>query len=306
MEKITGLITAPHTPIKANGAINPDVIPDYLRFLLNNNIRGIFLNGTTSEGYQLTNDERRVMAEAWNDAAKGTDFKIFVFAGHLSVNDASSLAAHAASLDQVYGISLTGPFYQKPATPELLVDWCSVVAASAPDKPFYYYHIPVLTGLTTPMTQFLTLAGDKIPNLTGVKFTHNDLEDFMMASELENGKYDLLAGIDEIALANRAIGAKGYIGSTYNFMAPLFFQMFDAFDAGDREKAVSLQKLAIQIIRLIVPYGYISACKAIMHELGIPNGVVRLPHRQISEGEKTKLLIDLNSLNFFEYACRKS
>jgi N-acetylneuraminate lyase len=304
MEKIKGLIAATHTPMNSDGSINTSVVPGYFKFLKNNNIQGIFLNGSTSEGYHLTTDERKIMAEVWNDAALGTDFKIFVFVGHLATKEACNLASHAAKLPQVHGISVTGPFYQKPSTPQLLVDLCAEVAAAAPDKPFYYYHIPVLTGIATPMSQFLKLAGAQIPNLAGVKYTHNDIEDFLLAQDVNNGKYDLLAGIDEIAIASRAVGAQGYIGSTYNFMAPLYLQLFDAFDKGDLAKAQSLQKLAIRIIQVIAPYGFISACKVIMQELGINNGVVRLPSRQITASEKVILLNDLKALNFFDYASK--
>ena len=305
MEKIIGLIAATHTPLYQDGSINTSVVPDYLKFLRQNHIQGIFLNGSTSEGYHLTTEERKVMAEAWNEAAKGTDFKIFVFAGHLATKEACAIAAHAAQLPQVHGISLTGPFYQKPGTPQLLVDLCAEVAASAPNKAFYYYHIPVLTNISTPMTQFLPLAGEKIPNLAGVKYTHNDIEDFMLAQDVNNGKYDLLAGIDEIAIASRAVGAKGFIGSTYNFMAPLYLQMFEAFDKGDLAKAQWLQKRAIRIIRVIAAYGFISACKVIMKQLGINNGYVRLPSRQITDTEQITLMKELNDLNFFDYASRR-
>jgi N-acetylneuraminate lyase len=113
----------------------------------------------------------------------------------------------------------------------------------------------------------------------------------------------MLAGIDEIALASKALGAKGFIGSTYNFMAPLFLEMFDAFDQGNHEKARELQKFAIRIIRVIAPYGFISACKVIMKELGIDNGRVRLPSRQITENEKIKLMKELNRLNFNSITC---
>lgn len=302
MERIKGLIAATHTPMHQNGDLNTNIVPGYFQFLRNNHIQGIFLNGSTSEGYHLTTEERKIMAEAWNEAAKGTDFKIFVFAGHLATREACAIAEHAAQLTQVHGISVTGPFYQKPSTPQLLVDLCAEVAAAAPNKALYYYHIPVLTNISTPMTQFLPLAGEKIPNLAGVKFTHNDIEDFMLAQDVNNGKYDLLAGIDEIAIASRAVGARGYIGSTYNFMAPLYLQMFEAFDNGNLEKAQQLQKLAIRLIRVIAPYGFVSACKVIMKELGINNGYVRLPSRQITEAEKATFLKELNALDFFSYA----
>ena len=305
MEKITGLIAATHTPMHQDGSINTAIVNDYFQFLRNNHIQGIFLNGSTSEGYHLTTDERKEMAEAWNEAAKGSDFKIFVFAGHLATKEACIIASHASNLTQVHGISLTGPFYQKPSSPQLLVDLCAQVAASAPNKAFYYYHIPVLTNISTPMAQFLPLAGEKIPNMAGVQYTHNDIEDFMLAQDVNNGQYDLLAGIDEIAIASRAVGAKGFIGSTYNFMAPLYLQMFDAFDKGDLPTAQRLQKLAIRIIRVIAAYGFISACKVIMKELGINNGYVRLPSRQIADTEKVTLMKELNELNFFDYASKR-
>jgi N-acetylneuraminate lyase len=288
----------------ADGSLNTSLIPAYYSFLVQNGIKGIFLNGTTSEGYHLTSDERKTMTEAWCKASEGSGFKIFVFCGNLSGKDAMDLATHAARFEQVHGISATGPFYQNPATPELLASYCAQIANAAPDKPFYYYHIPVLTGINMPMAQFLPIAGKMIPNLAGVKFSHTDLEDLMLSQEVENGRYELLTGVDEIALANKALGAEGFIGSTYNFIAPLFLRMFEAFDSGSHKEARQLQKLAIRIVRTLVPYGYISASKFIMGELGIPNGPVRLPNRQIREDEKSKLLNELKAVGFFDFSCK--
>jgi len=304
MAKTQGLIAATHTPMHPDGSINTSLIPGYFTFLQKNNIRGIFLNGTTSEGYHLTSEERKIMTEAWCRAAEGSDFKIFVFCGNLSGKDALELAAHAAGFEQVHGISATGPFYQNPSTPELLAAYCAQIAAAAPEKPFYYYHIPVLTGIHMSMAQFLPIASNLIPNLAGVKFSHTDLEDLMLSQDADNGKYEILTGVDEIALANKALGAEGFIGSTYNFMAPLFTAMFEAFESGNLESARKLQKLAVRIVRTLVPYGYISASKFIMGELGIPNGPVRLPNRQIKEEEKPILLKELKAAGFFDYSCK--
>jgi N-acetylneuraminate lyase len=303
MKKIEGLIAATHTPMNSDGSINFNIIPDYFQFLKRNKIRGIFLNGSTSEGYHLTTEERKQTVEVWTKAAGGSDFKIFVFVGHLATRDACDMAEHAAGFGNVHGIAATAPFYQKPATVQLLADLCAEIASAAPGKPFYYYHIPVLTQVSIPMTEFLQVAANKIPSLAGVKYTHNDLEDFMLSMDIGHGKFDMLAGIDEIALASKAIGAKGFIGSTYNFMAPLFLSMFEAFDRGNHEQARELQKSAIRIIRAIAPYGFISACKVIMKELGIDNGQVRLPSRQITENEKIKLMKELSHLNFNSIAC---
>jgi N-acetylneuraminate lyase len=304
MARTRGLIAATHTPLHSDGRINADLVPSYFNFLKHNGIMGIFLNGTTSEGYHLTTAERKTMTEAWCRASSGSDFRIFVFCGNLSGQDAIDLASHAATFEEVHGISATGPFYQNPSTPELLAAYCAQIASAAPHKPFYYYHIPVLTGIHIPMAQFLPIAGSMIPNLAGVKYSHADLEDLMLSQDIENGKYEMLTGVDEIALANRALGAEGFIGSTYNFLAPLFHRMFEAFDSGNHNQARQLQKLAVRIVRILVPYGYISASKFIMGELGIPNGPVRLPNRQIREDEKVKLLQELKNAGFFDHSCK--
>ncbi|HMP28644.1 MAG TPA: dihydrodipicolinate synthase family protein [Saprospiraceae bacterium] len=296
-----GLIAATHTPMNINGDILYDVIPSYYQYLKQNKLIGIFLNGSTSEGYHLTTTERMSMVEAWSKAIGDDDFKLFVFTGHLSTKESCQLTEHAASFKNVYGISATAPFYQKPASQDLIIALCKEIAEKAAHKPFYYYHIPVLTQVNLPIAQFLVNAKKEIPNLQGVKYTHNDLEEYLVARNIENGNFEIFAGFDELSLANRSLGARKFIGSSYNFLAPLYYEMFERFDGGDFFQAQQLQLQSIQIIRILASYGYIAACKFIMAELGINNGYVRLPSKQISEKEKIVLMRDLEKTVFFNY-----
>ncbi|MBK7635057.1 MAG: dihydrodipicolinate synthase family protein [Saprospiraceae bacterium] len=155
MNRIEGLVTATHTPMNEKGELKLEVIDEYYTFLKRNNIKGIFLNGSTSEGYHLTTNERKLSLEAWSDAIKDDDFKLFVFVGHLATKDACDLAEHASSLQNVFGISATAPFYQKPATVDLLIDVCAEIASFASVKSFYYYHIPVLTNVNVSISELL-------------------------------------------------------------------------------------------------------------------------------------------------------
>lgn len=296
-----GLIAATHTPMNSRGDIQYDVIPSYYQHLKKSKVVGIFLNGSTSEGYHLTTDERKSTVDAWSNAIGEDDFKLFVFTGHLATREACEMAEHAASYKNVYGISATAPFYQKPSSQELIIALCKEIAEKAPFKPFYYYHIPVLTQVNLPIAQFLINAKKEIPNLQGVKYTHNDLEEYLVARNIANGSFEIFAGFDELSLANRALGAKKFIGSSYNFLAPLYYEMFDCFDKGDFSQAQQLQLQAIQIIRVLASYGYISACKFVMAELGINNGYVRLPSKQISESEKSTLMEELEKIGFNKY-----
>ena len=58
MEKIHGLIDAPFTPFYENGEVNYEPIEAYCQLLVRNGLQGVFINGSSGEGYMLTEDER--------------------------------------------------------------------------------------------------------------------------------------------------------------------------------------------------------------------------------------------------------
>src|SRR5690554_7367641 len=80
--------------------------------------------------------------------------------GGTCVADCKVLAKHAREIG-LYGISFTAPFYFKPADVQTLGDICAEIAAEVPDMPFYYYHIPVLTGVAFNMIDLLSAIDGK-------------------------------------------------------------------------------------------------------------------------------------------------
>jgi N-acetylneuraminate lyase len=84
-------------------------------------------------------------------------------------------------------------------------------------------------------------------------------------------------GIDEQLLGALKAGAKGAVGSSYNFAAPLYLKLIEAFEDGDLETATRLQQEAIELIEALAAVGYLGAVKAIMEWQGVPLGPARLP-----------------------------
>ena len=84
MEKIIGLIDAPFTPFYENGEVNYEPIPAYAQMLAKNGMKGVFINGSSGEGYMLTEEERIKLTEAWVAAAP-EGFKIIVHVGSTCV-----------------------------------------------------------------------------------------------------------------------------------------------------------------------------------------------------------------------------
>ena len=295
---LQGLIAAPFTPMHADGSLNLELIPAYYQMLKSNGVTGAFICGSTGEGVSLTTTEKKLVAEAWASCTKqDKEFKVMTLLGGTSISDCKDLARHARKIG-LYAVSFTAPFYFKPADVDVLAKICEEIAAEVPDMPFYYYHIPVLTGVGFAMLDLLRAVDGRIPNFAGVKYTHEDFMDFLSCLHFQNGKYDMLWGRDENMLPALSLGAKGAVGSTFNYAAPLYYNLIDAFNKNDLKKAQQLQQQSIDMIRLLGKYGGIATGKAYMKIIGIDCGEFRLPVRNMTTEKFNSFKEDVEQVNF--------
>ncbi|MHC4788966.1 MAG: dihydrodipicolinate synthase family protein, partial [Planctomycetota bacterium] len=196
MQHLEGLIAAPPTPMHPDGAVDLDRVGPLCRMLKANGVRGAFVCGTTGEGPSLTADERRAVAAEWT-ASADADFAVIVQVGHDCLPVATDLAAHAQEVG-ADAIAAMPPTFFKPDDPDDLLAYCEQVASAAPRLPFYYYHIPHMSGVRLPVAELLSAGGEQVPTLRGAKFTSDDLMDFSRCLEVDGGRYDMLFGRDQV------------------------------------------------------------------------------------------------------------
>ena len=290
--RLTGLIAAPHTPFHADGGLNLAVVKTQASYLAAAGVQGVFVGGSTGESHSLTVDERMKLAERWSDVARGTPLRLVVHVGHNCQRDACELARAAGRL-RVNACAALAPSYFKPASTLDLANFLAPIAAAAPDLPFYYYDIPVMTGVTLSVVELLGVAAGAIPNLAGAKFTNLDLAQFSECLRHDGGRFDILSGYDELLLAALALGGRGAVGSGYNFAAPIYRRLVAAHGRGDWEAARREQARGIELIRLLQRYGYFPASKQLMQWLGVDVGPTRSPLRQLTSQEQASLRRDL-------------
>lgn len=298
------LIAAPYTPFNRLGDLALRVIDEQAELFAHNGLAGVFICGTTGESMSLTIGERKKLTEAWIKSAAGR-FAVFVHVGHTCQRDCIDLATHAAEQGAAATAAMA-PSFAKPADPEALADFCVPIAAAAPDLPFYFYHIPGMTGVNMSMASFLQIAGRRIPNLVGLKYSHDDLVDLAACVALDHGRFEVLFGKDEILLTALALGVRGAVGSTYNFMSPLYHRVIQAFDSGDIPTARREQMRSIELVRTLLRFGpsAMAAGKSLMARLGVDCGPVRPPLRQLSPEQATQLDEQLERLGFDEYCAK--
>jgi N-acetylneuraminate lyase len=299
-QPITGLVAAPFTPFQSDGNLAFDTIPRLAGCLAKNRVSAAFVCGTTGEGVSLTLGERRKVAGAWRDTLPD-GMKLIVHVGGFNIGESQELARHAQAIG-ADAIASIAPSFFKPAGPEALVAWCAKVASAAPELPFYYYHMPAMTGVRIPAAEFLAQVNDQIPNLAGIKFTDENLVDFERARAWGKNRYTILFGRDEMLLSGLERGAPGAVGSTYNYAAPLFHRIIEAQASGNVDEARKHQQQACQFIDILNEFGGLPAGKAIMKLIGVDCGPVRLPLTSLDPAKENELRQRLQAIGFFEYA----
>ena len=290
-------VAATHSPFRADGALALEVVPIQAAFLAANGVRTVFVSGTTGECHSMTCDERVALSEAWAAAGPAHGLQVIAHVGSHAIEDARRLARTAGTLG-LSGISTLAPSYFKPRTLTDLIDWCAAIAAEAPALPFYYYDIPSMTGVSLSMEHFLSDGGTRISNLAGIKFTNPDLVSYRRCLDADGGRFDLPWGVDEALLGAIATGARGGVGSTYNWAHPLYVALRDAFGRGDLDEARRRQSLSIAMIDAIAATGFMGTSKALMDRLGVPVGPARPPHGNPSAVEVDALVARLAELGF--------
>lgn len=298
--QLHGLVAATHTPFFADGSLNLSVIETQAAHLEANGVGCAFICGTTGESSSLTLEERRAMTHRWMEVTRGSELKVIVHVGANCLADARALAAQAQQLG-AQAVSALAPSYFKPGSIQALVACMADIAAAAPDLPFYYYEIPVLTGVSLPPSEFLAGAAERIPNLSGIKFTSNNLMEYQLCRSFRDGAFDIPFGFDEIMLGALALGARGAVGSSFNFAAPIYNRLITAFQRGDLEAARMEQMRSVRLIQCLAGYGYMGAAKATMKVLGVDVGPARLPNGTLDAARSESLRRDLETLGFFDW-----
>ena len=304
MEKIIGLIDAPFTPFYENGEVNYEPIPAYAAMLQKNGLQGVFINGSSGEGYMLTDEERMKLAETWVAAAP-EGFKVIVHVGSCCVKASRKLAEHAQKIG-AWGVATMAPPFPKIGRIEELVKYIEEIACGAPDLPFYYYHIPAFNGAFLPMVKLLEAVDGRVPNFAGIKYTFESIYEYNQCRLYKDGKFDMLHGQDETILPSLAMGgAQGGIGGTTNYNGKELVGIIDAWKAGDLELARERQNFSQEVINVICRYrGNIVGGKRIMKLIGLDLGKNRTPFQNMTDEEEASMKAELEAINFFE-RCNK-
>lgn len=283
LQNLKGIFPALLTPFHKDGSIAYSSLRKLIDFNIEKGVNGFYVNGSTSEVFLLSHDERLKLIEAVAEHVNGR-VRLIAHVGAISTAEAAALAKHACALG-VDAVSSVAPFYYNFSLEEITRYYLDIADASA--APVLVYNIPAFSGVKMTFESVAGLLSD--PRILGVKHTSSD---FYMLERVKHSFPDCLvySGYDEMFLSGIAAGADGGIGSTFNVMAEKFIRILALYQAGDIAGALEEQARVNNIIGAMVATGGVHAAeKALLDMLGIPMGECRKPFKTLGEAEKQTL-----------------
>jgi len=297
--RLDGLVVAAVTPMTESGEVNFDLIPAIVEHYVRQGMVGAYLVGSTGEGMSLTDDERRDVAAAFVEAIGGR-MKTILQVGHSSMKTAAELAAHGEAL-AVDAISATPPGYFKPSDEKGLVEGIAMMTEAAPKTPFYYYHIPFLSGVNIDPMKFTEIALDRLPTFVGIKYSDGATLYNLPLLQAIDERLEFMSGSDEAYLQCLAQGYSGAIGSTYGFAAPIYQEVRRAFEVGQLEEARMWQGRALEMIHHLFRTSGRGGLKEMMKLVGLDCGPVRRPIDPVTPEQSADLARTMERIGWFEW-----
>lgn len=282
---IRGVICPMVTPFDEQNRIDHACVRQLVDFLLARGVHGLMVGGTTGEGMLLGLEEREALCETVVEHAAGR-VPVIAHTGCICTADTVDLTRHAVSVGATAAAMIV-PYFFTFDDESLFIHYATV-ANAVPDFPLFIYAFPgnakndVSPGL-------LKRLRDAAPNIVGIKSSNPDLMRFQEYVAVSGEGFVPINGVDGLMLPALASGAMGQISGNANVFPEVFCGLYDAFMAGDVERARSHQ-CTINRVRLVLKDGLHPAYfKAALTLRGIPAGRVRQPMRELTGQEMVEL-----------------
>jgi len=272
------------TPFTADGELNEEALRQLTRHLIQGGVHGLFATGSQGEFWALTPQEKQRVWEIVLEEAEG---RVPVYAGTGAVTTREVIElnrrAEAAGVDAV---SIITPFFVRPTEAELEAHYRSI--AEATSLPILLYNNPGRTGGVNVSAGLVARLAE-VEDIVGIKDSSGDLTLTTEYIRLTPGDFAVLSGRDTLIFAGLVHGTRGAIAATANVVPALVVEIYEAFRAGEIERARRAQE-RLAPLRLAFGLGsFPVVVKEALELMGIAVGPCRGPVSPLSPEKRAEL-----------------
>lgn len=267
-----GLGIALITPFKKDGSVDYEALLRLVDYQLNNGADFMCILATTGETPTLTPDEKLKIKNLIVDKVNGS---IPILMGCGSNNTAAVVnELQTGDFHGVDGILSVCPYYNKPSQEGLYQHFKAIAAATK--LPVVLYNVPGRTGINMKAETTVRLATD-CPNIVAIKEASGNLEQVDEIIKNKPRHFDVISGDDSLTFPMVSCGAVGVISVIGNALPKEFSKMIRLQMRGEYDPARIIHHRFTDLFSLLFVDGNPAGVKAMLHEMGFIENVLRLP-----------------------------
>ena len=267
-----GLGIALITPFNEDGSVDYASLERLIRYQLDNGADFFCILATTGETPCLTTIEKQKIKELVVETVGG---KVPILMGHGGNNTAAVVEElKMADLKGIYGILSVCPYYNKPTQQGLYLHFKAI--AEATSLPVVLYNVPGRTGVNMAAETTVRLARD-CKNIVAIKEASGSLEQVDEIIKNKPADFDVISGDDALTFPMISCGAVGVISVIGNALPKEFSRMIRLEFNGEYNAAREIHHRFTDLFSLLFVDGNPAGVKAMLHEMGMIENVLRLP-----------------------------
>ena len=267
-----GLGIALVTPFKQDGSVDYEALLRLVDYQLDNGADFFCILATTGETPTLTADEKARIKQLVVDKVQA---RVPILMG-CGGNNTAAVVEELKNGDfkGIDGILSVCPYYNKPSQEGLYQHFKAIAAATS--LPVVLYNVPGRTGVNLKAETTVRLARD-CENIVAIKEASGNLEQVDEIIKNKPEDFDVISGDDSLTFPMVSCGAVGVISVIGNALPKEFSKMIRLQMRGEYDPARKIHHRFTDLFSLLFVDGNPAGVKAMLHEMGFIENVLRLP-----------------------------
>ena len=267
-----GLGIALITPFCKDGSVDEQALVKLITYQLDNGADFLCILATTGETPSLSVEEKARIKQL---VVQTVNHRVPILMGCGGNNTAAVVEElKTGDFQGIDGVLSVCPYYNKPSQEGIYQHFKAIAAATS--LPVVLYNVPGRTGVNLKAETTVRLARD-CKNIVAIKEASGSLEQVDEIIKNKPDDFDVISGDDALTFPMISCGAVGVISVIGNALPREFSKMIRLEFKGEYEGARKIHHKFTDLFSLLFIDGNPAGVKAMLHEMGMIENVLRLP-----------------------------
>lgn len=278
-----GVLPALTTRLTTDQEVDHAALAADVEFQISAGVDALIMCGSLGEASSLDRAEKLAIARTALDAAAGR-VPVLLTIAEDSTRNGASLAAEAAELG-IAGLMVLPAMRYLADTREVIAHYRAVAAASG--LPIIVYNNPLAYGIDITPAALAELADE--PKFVAVKESTGDTRRINETLNALGDRYQLLTGVDDLALESLVLGCVGWIAGLVVAFPRETVAIYKLVQAGRIAEAMVIYRWFLPLLHMDIGPKFVQNIKLVEHLVRGVSPVTRAPRLPLVGPEDTHI-----------------